>query len=532
MTPRRIIVTEQSRIILNQQCDNNSTEVLFLQDDPALLACTWTLLHQRPRDSEPYLVPLTKQDGGVLWTVSATDCATAGRGRAQLICTSTDGSVMRSRLYTTIIAVSMGAAGDVPATMTPYVDQIAGYAAAAEAAVEFVKEQTFAKSVNGLTPDSAGNVDLSAEDVGARPNTWTPTAADVGAASSELAELVKTYGIGNGTIVDVPDSNFDTLTTPGIFKGRSDLAIGIPSQMGEWVFVLNLPYDSGGLYGVQFALDMNGNTLCQRYKRNGTWSAWGKVYSEGQKPTAADIGARPDTWMPTAADVGAATPEDVSSAALNRNAWVSGNTITNLLAVDLNDPGNPTNRSGFFDENAIGVPSSDVAFGIRYVHFVQAGFVVVEAWCYMTDNRSAVFTNTYNKNAGTWLGWVQQYTTTGYTITADGEFEWHAPQMVVGVERRLAERWAGQPVYAMLVDFGALPNSTYKSVSIGVGASKIISVYGFGYNATDGAFMHFPTVHGGAIGAACFVNASGGLVVETYRDMSAWVGKFIVKYTK
>ena len=36
-------------------------------------------------------------------------------------------------------------------------------------------------SVNGVMPLGNGNVELSAADVGARPNTWTPTAADVGA---------------------------------------------------------------------------------------------------------------------------------------------------------------------------------------------------------------------------------------------------------------------------------------------------------------------------------------------------------------
>lgn len=37
------------------------------------------------------------------------------------------------------------------------------------------------KTVNGKGPDGAGAVTLGAEDVSARPNTWTPTAAEVGA---------------------------------------------------------------------------------------------------------------------------------------------------------------------------------------------------------------------------------------------------------------------------------------------------------------------------------------------------------------
>lgn len=37
------------------------------------------------------------------------------------------------------------------------------------------------KTVSGVAPDSAGNVALTASDVGARPGDWTPTASDVGA---------------------------------------------------------------------------------------------------------------------------------------------------------------------------------------------------------------------------------------------------------------------------------------------------------------------------------------------------------------
>lgn len=36
-------------------------------------------------------------------------------------------------------------------------------------------------TVAGVSPDETGNVSLTAENVGARPNTWTPTAAEVGA---------------------------------------------------------------------------------------------------------------------------------------------------------------------------------------------------------------------------------------------------------------------------------------------------------------------------------------------------------------
>ena len=53
------------------------------------------------------------------------------------------------------------------------------------------------------------------------------------------------------------------------------------------------------------------------------------------------------------------------------------------------------------------------------------------------------------KNAGAWDAW-----------------EWVNPPMQLGVEYRTTERYRGKPVYQKLIDFGALPNNTQKSVSI------------------------------------------------------------------
>lgn len=99
--------------------------------------------------------------------------------------------------------------------------------------------------------------------------------AQIGAAPASLAELVKAFGINVSEIQNTPNNSFDTLTTAGIYKGLSGSTGGFPDQMNEWAFVLNLPYDAGMNYGVQFAWDMNGNTTtAQRYKRNGEWNPW------------------------------------------------------------------------------------------------------------------------------------------------------------------------------------------------------------------------------------------------------------------
>ena len=124
--------------------------------------------------------------------------------------------------------------------------------------------------------------------------------------------------------------------------------------------------------------------------------------------TAAQVGARPNTWLPTIAEIGAA-PADletrVDSVAINNNALRRGNFISDVLNVDLNNPDSTANRSGYFDTSSTNLPSNEVAFGVRDVYFANAGFVIVEARCYMTDSSSKIWRNTFNKNAGGWIGW-------------------------------------------------------------------------------------------------------------------------------
>lgn len=275
-------------------------------------------------------------------------------------------------------------------------------------------------TVAGKGPGDNGDIELTAEDVGARSNTWVPTAAEVGA-------------------------------RPNTWTPTAD---DVGARPNTWT-----------------------PTAAEVGARPNTWM-----------PTAAEIGARPDTWMPTAAEVGALS--------------TAGGSVGTIKI-----------------KTAGTKETCDIVFSRPddYEYDAHIDILNNNLRIYRYDRSNAIATVLS-------LGLADGALTVGdRTLT---------PTMSAGTEYKLGERWMGNPVYAKLVDFGTLPNSTYKSVSIGVGASKIISVYGFGYNATDGTFMHFPTVHGGAIGAACFVNASGGLVVETYRDMSAWTGKFIVKYTK
>lgn len=73
-------------------------------------------------------------------------------------------------------------------------------------------------------------------------------------------------------------------------------------------------------------------------------------------------------------------------------------------------------------------------------------------------------------------------------------WEWVNPLMNPGVEYRTTERWKGKAVYTKMVDIGALPNSTTKTIDIGVTSSKIIRSFvnitsSSGINVTSPYFL-------------------------------------------
>ena len=74
-----------------------------------------------------------------------------------------------------------------------------------------------------------------------------------------------------------------------------------------------------------------------------------------------------------------------------------------------------------------------------------------------------------------------------------GEWECPDPPMQVGVEYRTTERRTGRPVYTKLIEVGQLPNSTSKSISTGIDASRIFRSNMSAYNSTANA--HSPVLY-------------------------------------
>ena len=127
-------------------------------------------------------------------------------------------------------------------------------------------------------------------------------------------------------------------------------------------------------------------------------------------------------------------------------------------------------------------------------------------------------------------------------------WEWFNPPMTVGVEYRTTEKHDGKAVYVKLVDFGALPNNTYKDVNIvnSLGTTSKVVDARFRISAptdSNGQKTEFD-MYTGAGGettnptfkayTGTWSNPNGTHVarIVTKADMTGYTATVIAKYTK
>lgn len=159
---------------------------------------------------------------------------------------------------------------------------------------KFAKKGKLVKTINGVAPDENGNVQVSgsadavqanldahtgnkknphgvtAEQVGARPNTWLPSIADIGAAPSG-------YGLGEGIPTTIRSlAELDNLTLSGNYR----------LAMKSWTTVNNVEVANASIRvdtvindGVVVecfqTMKVNGtNTILVRHLIGGEWSPW------------------------------------------------------------------------------------------------------------------------------------------------------------------------------------------------------------------------------------------------------------------
>lgn len=121
-----------------------------------------------------------------------------------------------------------------------------------------------------------------------------------------------------------------------------------------------------------------------------------------------------------------------------------------------------------------------------------------------------------------------------YYRTVDGVTEWVNSPRVTGVEYRTSERWRGKAVYEKIIDFGALPNTGYRSTLHKIsGIESVVDVRGvaagsggFGYSIPLGY-----TNSSGIGSIDIYVNGSS-VIISATTDWSTSSGYVLLKYTK
>lgn len=119
--------------------------------------------------------------------------------------------------------------------------------------------------------------------------------------------------------------------------------------------------------------------------------------------------------------------------------------------------------------------------------------------------------------------------TTISTPTRVREVEWSNPPLELGVEYRTTERWKGRAVYTKLIDSGALPNNTSKSVATNItGFTGLVSISG----AVMSGDSYNPINIIGDI-TDVWLNSTGtALSIKTKADLSSRSASICIKYTK
>ena len=131
---------------------------------------------------------------------------------------------------------------------------------------------------------------------------------------------------------------------------------------------------------------------------------------------------------------------------------------------------NNAQESGFY--SALGASNlplnvESVQYGSVLVLCSQKDRVTQIYFQDVTDGTGAIAVRRLNGN-----GWSQ--------------WEFINPPMKLGIEYRTVERYNGKPVYAKLLNFGALPNSTSKSFAHGISSlGYVVDIYGQGVAGQD-----------------------------------------------
>ena len=272
-------------LAIGRQMENNYRQIIFDCSGFGVEVASVTLVHLRSQDVAPYIVESSSADQ-LTWTVTNTDTAYAGYGKAELRITFTSG-LAKSVVFTTMVIQSITADTTIPQPLQSWYDAMIDYIdensispeELAQAIEDYLEEhpiQAPVQSVNGET----GDVVI--------------TAADLGALTSELDPVFGASAAAGITSADITAWN-GKYTKPSGGVPVSDLNSTAQSRL--------MP--TGGTTGQVLAKKSNSNYDLEWVNQSGGGGAVDSV--NGKTGTvvldASDVGALPDTT--TASDLGA-----------------------------------------------------------------------------------------------------------------------------------------------------------------------------------------------------------------------------------
>ena len=146
---------------------------------------------------------------------------------------------------------------------------------------------------------------------------------------------------------------------------------------------------------------------------------------------------------------------------------------------------------------------------------------------------------------GFWIGTQEQYDAIEqkeqnrlYLISNDeatGETEWVNPPMLDGIEYRLTKRLNGKPVYAMSVNFGALPNNGDTTIGLSTAGSTIEEFVALDVFAQNEQGRKYKLPFFNSMGELRSIYRSMGersIWLKTLSDLSSYAGRIYAEYTK
>lgn len=333
-------------------------------------------------------------------------------------------------------------------------------------------------TINGVTYKVEDPDALSGTDTTLSKANKAADAAAVGAALAGKASAA--FGLGDvakplvGTGADL-----NSITQNGWYRFESAYNAHAPFSKGV---LLVLAYSA--LYGhqVAFQADVYDTRIAVRKCTDGTWGEWEDVSSSAFAP--ANYASRTYECNSDA---------DVDAAILDIYASISDRGI----------------RYCTITVNATGLALKTGIWHCK-VNRATAKYGSIEATSYGSYGPRRMLRNYYESTLGEW--------------------EWIDPLMEPGVEYRTTERYMGKVVYAKLINFGYLPNTGSKTVTIagdGIAYPVRASLLLGGSASTQGTAIGdgYPYIKD-------FYTQSNQIVITTNADVSSTNARVEIRYTK